>query len=229
MKTSLKSVVLVGLSALCLLMGKRPVEAGLTFTLQNVTSPSAGVLLSGSGSLNMSGWSPFLAASGTNGAFRNAGSPPPSDRFNARVGNDPSPSANRFNIIGTATLTGSFSGTPTYASPAGNVLFADSTSGDRFQVEYNPLTSPVSNQFFVSLPSGYSGGALNGTAFFAGQSLATFGMNNGDQVTFSFTTGGNQPETIVVKAVPEPSIWALTGVGVACAAAWSKIRRRRQN
>ena len=69
----------------------------------------------------------------------------------------------------------------------------------------------ISSQLWV--PIGYaSGNALSGTATYQNTSFATLGINPGSYV-YTWGTGANADSFTINAGVPEPSTWALLGLG----------------
>ncbi|MGZ5563760.1 MAG: PEP-CTERM sorting domain-containing protein [Chthoniobacterales bacterium] len=102
-----------------------------------------------------------------------------------------------------STATAYFSGVsgPANFGP-GNQTFSNIGTGDFAGIEGG----------FVIVPSGYvSGSVLSDTATFSNATLSSLGFTPG---TYTFTWGtGPNSDSLTVTSVPEPSTWALCGVG----------------
>ncbi len=76
------------------------------------------------------------------------------------------------------------------------------------------------------LPVGYaSGSALTSSATFPNTTFAALGFTPGTY-TYTWGTGANADSLVVTSVVPEPSTWALVGLGVGGLAVVT-LRRRR--
>lgn len=145
-----------------------PPIQGLFFTLQEVGSD---VVLSGTGSANLSALSALLYSAG--GSFIR-------------------PSAGTFNV-GTGTGNVAWFTGVTLSSPtsfgSGSITNADSSTGDNFG---------FGGFGDIQVPQGYGGGLLNGTATFTGTTLSTLGATVGTYETKWGASGASETITIQV-------------------------------
>jgi hypothetical protein len=82
----------------------------------------------------------------------------------------------------------------------------------------------------IYVPTGYvSGSALSGTAFYAGTTLADFGLTLGETYTATWGTGPDADSFVIttvppVAAVPEPGTFAVAGLAMPALGllAWKK-------
>lgn len=212
---SFAAAMAVAVSAVGLMVSMQPAEAGFLFTFEQV---GPDLVVTGSGSLNTTGWSPGLTTASSPSLFRGAPSPA---NFNVRVGTD-SPYA-RYDVP-----AGSVTGTTGFTF--GTVLTqtnANSSSGSRIGFAFEPLGSvPVR----FNLPNGYvSNSVLVGTATWTNTTLAAWGLTAGQTANFTMTTPatGNPTEVVSLIAVPEPTqLVAVAGVGAAFGA-WQLRKQRR--
>lgn len=183
-------------AALALTAASSPAMAAYTF---QVSQSGANVLLTGSGSLNLDGFttvSDTIPISGISGADGLA-------------------------VVGTSTprarLYTGITGPANFGT--GSFVTANSVTG--LAVGINVRT----NRFFVD-PSYVSGAQFGtSTATFNNTTIAALGLNPGSYV-YSFGTGANA-DTITVQigsAVPEPATWAMMTLGFGLVG--SAMRRR---
>jgi len=116
------------------------------------------------------------------------------------------------------TLTGPYAFGTSDLFAQGNI-----NTGDLVGILVAPNDLIPSNIF---LPRGYvSGTALSGTTTWTGKSFASFGLTPGESYTWTWGSGGNV-DSFTIQTVPEPSTFALLGLGVLGLA--YVIRRQRQ-
>ena len=142
-----------------------------------------------------------------------------------------------FNLaMGTTTFTINDPNTPTAVALYGNDLFV-SNLGNITVSEYDATTGNVINASFAANTSGAYGLAILGNLLLVASdetkggvdaygipAMATTG-NMPTSITPGFITNLNQPFFIAV--VPEPSTWALLGVGIAGLGVVTLRQRRR--
>jgi hypothetical protein len=104
-----------------------------------------------------------------------------------------------------STATAYFSGVtgPGNFGP-GNTTLSNTGTGNFAGIE--------GNGGYIIVPSGYvSGSPLSDTATFSNATFGSLGFTPGTY-TYTWGTGGNA-DSLTVTTVPEPSTWALCGVG----------------
>lgn len=211
---SLAAAMAAAGAAILLTVAMQPVEAGLLFTFEQV---GPDLVVTGSGSVNTTGWSPGLTTAASPSLFRGAPSPA---NFNVRVGAD-SPYA-RYDVP-----AGSVTGTTGFTF--GTVLTqtnATSWSGSRIGFAFEP-TGPIPVRF--NLPNGYvSNSVLVGTATWPNTTLADWGLTAGQTANFTMTTPatGNPTEIVTLVAIPEPTQMVSVAAVGAAYGAW-RLRKRR--
>ena len=95
-------------------------------------------------------------------------------------------------------------------------LAGPSSIGTGIQVSPNSgsgsLVGIEGSNLRLDLPTGYvSGTVLTGTSTYTGKTFATLGFTPG---TYTYTWGtGPTSDSLTITSVPEPSTWALLGVG----------------
>jgi len=106
-----------------------------------------------------------------------------------------------------------YTGLTTDIPSFGSAVFPSATSQSGDDVAINGRSG---GSLFV--PTGYdSGSALSGTAFYAGDTLADFGLTLGETYTASWGSGPDADSFVITTAapVPEPvSVWMLALGGV---------------
>jgi hypothetical protein len=144
-----------------------PPIQGFFFTLQEV---GPDVVLSGTGSVDLSSLTPALYSAGS--SFIN-------------------PSQGLFCVgssINEEVYTGASLGTPP-SFGSGNLTTADSVTGDNFGTD---------GFGGIKVPQGYSGGVLNGTSTFTGTTLSTLGAVVGTYITQWGSSGATETLTLDV-------------------------------
>lgn len=116
-------------------------------------------------------------------------------------------------IYGENGVSTDFTG-PTSIGPGVALMTADSSAGDYFGLVFLP-SSPL-----LFVPQGYSGGALSGSATYAGETFASLGLAPG---TYVWTWGSGSSADTFVLNIPEPSAVLFIATGLA-ALAW-RMRR----
>ena len=102
----------------------------------------------------------------------------------------------------------------------GSLRFPDSGTGNPF----GPAMLGASG--VLGVPMGYTSGALlSGSSLYTNSTLSSLGITPGTYI-YTFNTGANADTYTITAAVPEPSTWALLGLGTA-GAGWVTLRRRR--
>ena len=203
MKTATRSILvlrpLLLAGAALLLLAAVPGRAPAAFIL-TLTQTAGNVVVTGSGSLNTTA----LTLLGTTTTQANLN--PASGVLFAG-----SPAFTTVNLYNGGGLTGPAAfGTGSGNSPgAGTGSFA----------------GIVGSSLYLLAPAGYtSGTALADTDTFTGATFASLGFTPGTY-TYTWGTGTSADSLTIIGAVPEPSAWALLGVGTG-ALALAALRRR---
>ena len=165
-------------------------EAAMLFT---ISQGGGNVVVSGSGSINTGGLT--LAANGDSGDFLD------SSIATLLIGSPVSIPIDRIYNGGGLTGPSNFGSGINYS--------ADSGTGNYMGIagDFSSLGDHV-----LLVPFNYvSGAPLAGTSTFNNQTFVTLGIIPG---TYVYTWGsGANADSLTINAVPEPSIWALLGVG----------------
>jgi hypothetical protein len=100
----------------------------------------------------------------------------------------------------------------------GTQVFANSGSGSVVGIEGSNLR--------LDVPTGYvSGTELTETSTYTGKTFATLGFTPG---TYTYTWGsGPTADSLTITSVPEPSTWALLGVGAGLLGGWGRKKRQK--
>jgi hypothetical protein len=220
MRNSLAAAIMAASTALFLAIAAPPAKADLIFTFRQVGSD---VVVTGSGSWDISGTSSASVASGINGFRNNA-----TGYISLKSGTS-TPQPNIYDLTWIDTSGTTFGSTVT--APGNNpvllnLVTGSSSSGSPFGFTVRSGTS-VNNS--VWLPQGYiSNATITNTMTFTNTTLANFGLTVGQSGTLTASTSAG-PQTISLFAVPEPTTWAMAGVAAGCAVSWSRFRRRRRS
>ena len=187
--------LLVGLLVGLLLVGTAPVRATVIVTAEEI---GGDVVFSGSGTLDLTAWT---------GQFFGFNSGPSIVQ----------PAGTRF-TVGATSLIDLYSTPSNYSAPSPfgpgiSTIAATSGSGDQFGI-----VSAAS----LYVPHGYaSGGALSGSATYAGETFASLGMTPG---TYVWSWGsGSSADSLTLNIVPEPTAVLLLATGLA-GLAWRSRR-----
>lgn len=215
MKSFLKSLTLVALSAMCVSMAIQPamavpVSSGIVF---DIVESGGNIVVTATGSLDLNGFS----LQQTNGAWNPGVTYIRTTTLVTGTGNfDSYSSGTTFFTAGGALSTAVFPSGPGY-------LQASTASGD-YVVFSMSSGSPVNPQIYV--PTGYtSGSPINGSATYTGLSLASLGMTSATNWTWYLGANGDASQSITI--VPEPSMVAAT-FAAGGIATMLRLRRSRQ-
>ena len=185
---SLHHLVLLAVAAL-LLLAATPSRAHAAFTL-TLIQVGLDVDVTGVGTLNTAAFTSSFTGTTTPQLQASVA--------NLYVGSPGSP-----NII--ADYGGGFKGPASFGT--GGELTASSGTGGIAGVYGSGSYAGI------VIPAGYvSGAALTDSAVFSNQTFATLGFTPGTY-TYTWGTGANADSLTVTSVVPEPSTWALLGVG----------------
>ena len=193
----LRPRILAAAVALALAASAPAAKAAFTFTLQQV---GGNVVINGTGTLNTTA---LTLSSSSNTLAQIA-------PFHAILFDGPT------NFVPCSVYTGGgLSGPTSFGTGSGN---ASAGAGNLVGIDGFDGT--------LWVPSGYSSGtALTDTTTYAG-TFASIGFAPGTYV-YTWGTGANADSLTVTGVVPEPSTWALLGLGLAGAGVVTLRQRRR--
>ena len=202
-----KHTFLAILSVVCTALFVAPAApAAFVLTLSQV---GGNVVVNGSGTLNLSALT-YFGQMYSNGGLAASLSP-----SSAGLISGPGQGAvYQVNMYDGGGLTG-----PT-SFGTGNSSFADSGTG---------LFAGIGNRagFVYVQPSYVSGTALTNSSTYVGQTFDSLGFTPGTY-TYTWGTGANADSLTITSVVPEPSTWALLGVGAGLLSL-ALLRRRAED